>query len=246
MIDTAVILAGGVGTRLRPLTEVTPKPLLPVKGKPTIQHIIENLRTHTVKNIILSVGYKAEMIQNYFKNGSHLDVNITYSAETEPLGTGGAIKKAARHLKKPFFLIWGDGLMNLDYTDIARFYSTLPAARVLLMVLTERQDVENFGVVQLQGSQIIKIIEKPKREDAPTNIVDIGAYIIDPSCLTMLPEGKSSIELDCFGKLVPQRKAFAYVYKGAWFPTDTLEKYTLACENFTPENNDIHNRKNMP
>ena len=95
MIETAIILAGGLGTRLRPLTDKTPKPLLPIKEKPIISHIIENLKKFGVKNIILSIGYKAEDIQEHFKDGSHLGVNISYSIETEPLGTGGAIKPAA-------------------------------------------------------------------------------------------------------------------------------------------------------
>lgn len=232
MITTAVILAGGMGTRLRPLTDITPKPLLPVQGKPTIQHLIENLRNYGVTNIILSVSYKAALIQQHFGNGSSLGVTITYSLETEPLGTGGAVKKAAQGLIEPFFLTWGDGLLTIDFEEVYTHYRQNQSS--LLMVLTQREDVENFGVAVLDGNRITGFIDKPPREKALSNIIDIGVYIVNPVILTMLPEGSSSIEKDCFEKLVPQGKVISYIYHGQWFPTDTLEKYKLACEKFKP------------
>lgn len=232
MIETAVILAGGLGTRLRPLTETTPKPLLPVQGKPTLLHIIENLREHQIKNIILSVGYKVEMIEEYFGDGKKYGIKISYSKEIEPLGTGGAVKKAAAGITGPFVLVWGDGLMDIDYTKMKKQFIGEEAD--IIMGLTKRDDVENFGVVTLNGTIITSFVNKPKREEALTNLVDIGAYIIHPKCLVLLPDGKSSIEKDCFEKLAPQRKIVAFIHQGQWFPTDTLEKYRLACEKFVP------------
>src|SRR3989344_9397 len=232
MVNTAVILAGGFGTRLRPLTDTTPKPLLPVKGKPTLLHIIENIREHNIKNIILSVGYKAELIENYFGDGKRFGINISYSKESEPLGTGGAVQKAAAEIQGPFVLVWGDGLMDVHFSRMGQEFLT--AGTPLLMALTPREDVENFGVAKLEGEKIITFVEKPKKEDAPSNLVDIGAYIVNPSCLKMLPDGKSSIETDCFEKLAPQGKIAAFIHRGQWFPTDTPEKYALACEKFMP------------
>ena len=156
MIDTAIILAGGLGTRLRPLTDNTPKPLLPMKGKPIVQHTIELLKDHGVKNIILSIGYKAEKIQEYFGDGSKLGVNISYSIEEEPLGTGGAIKKAAQDCIKPFVLAWGDNLMDIDYSQLMQNHQNK-----ITMVLTPREDVEHFGVAKLENNKIISFIEKP-------------------------------------------------------------------------------------
>src|SRR3989344_2760171 len=99
MITTAIIVAGGLGTRLRPLTEKTPKPLLPIKGKPILEHTINHLKKHGVKRVVLSVGYKANKIKRYFKDGHKFGIKISYSLETEPIGTGGATKKAAAKLK---------------------------------------------------------------------------------------------------------------------------------------------------
>ncbi len=234
MIETAIILAGGLGTRLRPLTDETPKPLLPIKGKPIVQHTIEQLKKHGVKNIILSIGYKADKIKEYFGDGSKLGLNISYIVEDNPLGTGGAVKMAAQGITQPFILTWGDELKDIDYTDLHK--SFLREAPQVAMVLTEREDVENFGVAKLEGNKIISFVEKPKREDAPSNLINAGAFIIEPECLKVLPEGKSSLEKDCFENLAPLGEISAYHHKGQWYPTDTLEKYNHANDNFKPVN----------
>ncbi|MDO8510799.1 MAG: HAD-IIB family hydrolase [Nanoarchaeota archaeon] len=233
MIDTAIIVAGGLGTRLRPLTESTPKPLLPLRGKPIIEHLIRNLRKHGIANIIISIGYKAEQVKEYFGDGNSLGVSISYAIETEPLGTGGAVKLASKDLTKPFFLIWGDNLMDINFSRMEQEF--IMAGVPLMMTLTYREDVEHFGVAKLEGKKIITFIEKPKREEAPSNLINAGAFIIDPACLRLLPEGKSSIEKDCFEKLAPQGKIVAFIHQGQWFPTDTLEKYHHANSFFQPD-----------
>ncbi|MEK6899523.1 MAG: HAD-IIB family hydrolase [Nanoarchaeota archaeon] len=232
MVDIAVVLAGGLGTRLRPLTESMPKPLLPVHGKPIVEHTIRQLAKHGVKRIVLSIGYKADLLQDYFKDGRKLGVEISYSLETEPLGTGGAVKKAAAGIEEPFFLVWGDNLMDIDYSSLRNQFAEYKTP--IIMALTERQDVENFGVAKLEENKIISFVEKPKREEAPSKLINAGAFIVDPSCLDMLPEGRSSLEKDCFEKLAQQGKISAYIHPGQWFPTDTIEKYYHANANFKP------------
>jgi mannose-1-phosphate guanylyltransferase len=231
MIDTAIILAGGMGTRLRPLTNETPKPLLPISGKPIIQHTIELLKYYGIKNIILSLGYKSDLIKDYFKNGEELGINISYSIENEPLGTGGAVKKAAKNLKESFFLLWGDNLTDIDYSLMYTEY--LKNNNKILMTLTPREDVEHFGVAKLNQNVIMNFIEKPKRKHAPSNLINAGAFIIHPKYLETLPKGKSSMEKDCFERLAPLGEITAYIHNGQWHPTDTLEKYNLAETNFT-------------
>lgn len=235
VLDTAIIVAGGLGTRLRPLTDNTPKPLLPIRGKPIIEHVIRNLKKHGIKNIIVSIGYKSEQVQEYFGNGSSLGVSISYALETEPLGTGGAVKLASKNLTTPFFLVWGDNLMDVNFSRMEQEF--LSAGSPLIMALTPREDVEHFGVAKLEKNKIITFAEKPKREEAPSTLINAGAFIIDPSCLDLLPEGKSSIEKDCFEKLAPLGKIAAFIHQGQWFPTDTVEKYNHANAFFTP---DIH------
>ena len=233
MKDTkAIILAGGLGTRLRPLTDKTPKPLLPINGKPMMQYAIENLKKNGITDIILGISYHADKIKDYFKDGKDFGVNISYSIEEEPLGTGGAVKQAAEGMNEPFILVWGDNLTDISFRDMLESHEKTGAK--ITMALTPREDVEHFGVAKLEGERIITFVEKPKREEAPSNLINAGAFIIEPDALDILSEGKSSIERDCFEKLAEQGVVYAYIHKGQWFPTDTLEKYNLADENFIP------------
>ncbi|MBT3297578.1 nucleotidyltransferase family protein [archaeon] len=230
MIDTAIILAGGLGTRLRPLTEEIPKPLLPIKGKPMIEHSILHMKKHGVKNFVLSIGYKADKIQQYFGDGSKFGVNISYSIEEKPLGTGGAVKQAVTCLDKPFILAWGDNLMDINYAKL--FDTHKLNGTKITMALTPREDVEHFGVAKLEKNKIAFFVEKPKRRDAPSNLINAGAFVIEPEVLDYLPQGKSSIERDLFERMACFGQISAYKHEGQWFPTDTLEKYQHAEENF--------------
>lgn len=227
-----IILAGGLGTRLRPLTDTIPKPLLTVKGKPIIEHAILNFAKHGIKDIILSVGYQAEKIRDYFGNGEKLGVNISYAIETEPLGTGGAIKKAAQGLEGTFLAINGDNLADFDWTAMLKIHRDSGAKITLALFPVE--DVTQYGIARLQNSNILEFIEKPTREAAPTNLNNAGGYIIEHTVLNFLPNGKCSIEKDCFEKLAPSGVVFAHHHSGQWYPTDTLEKYKKADSDFFP------------
>jgi len=224
----AIILAGGIGERLRPLTLETPKPLLPIQRKPIVQRCIENLKNHNINEIILSIGYMGDKIKNYFGNGEKLSVNIQYNNEEIPLGTGGAVKEIIKNfnINEDFILVWADNLADYDITNLIKQHikNNCP----LTMTLTTREDVENFGVVKLEGDKIKGFVEKPKRENAPSTLINAGAFIVNPSILNILPEGKSNIERECFEKIVLDEKIAGFEHKGYWYPTDTLEKYNFA------------------
>ena len=227
----AIILAGGRRERLRPLTDKAPKPLLPIKGKPIVQWCVENLKRHGITEIILAIGYKADTITSYFKDGENLGVHLSYVVEKQPLGTGGAGKQAAHGIKEPFLLIWGDNLMNANITELIKMHQKHKP--LITMTLTHREDVEHFGVAKLEGDKIVGFVEKPARVKAPSNLINAGAFVIDPKALDILPTGKSSIEKQCFEKLAPEGKVIAYKHTGYWLPTDTLDKYRYAQEHFS-------------
>lgn len=233
-MTTAIILAGGLGTRLRPLTDKTPKPLLPIKGKPILEHAINNFKRHKITDIILSIGYKADRIKEYFKDGSQLGANISYCIEDEPLGTGGAIKQASEGINEAFLAINGDNLADFDWTQMMKEHKENNAK--ITLALYPVDDVTQYGIAKLDGKKIVEFIEKPSKEQAPSNLNNAGAYIIEPETLKILPEGESSLERDCFEKLAGQGVVYAYIHKGQWFPTDTLEKYELADKEFIPAN----------
>ncbi len=229
-IKTAIILAGGKGSRLRPLTNNMPKPLLPVKGKPIIEHVIDNLIRQGINHIILSVGYKADKIRKYFSNGSDFGVNIEYCIEHTPLGTGGAIKLASKGIDRPFIALNGDNLADFDYSKMYKAHKRNNAKITLALYPVE--DVTQFGIARLDGDKLVKFIEKPAKEEAPSNLNNAGAYIIEPGVLNMLPDGKCSIEEDCFEKLSCKGMIFAFRHKGQWFPTDNMKRYNAANDNF--------------
>ena len=233
-IKKAIIIAGGLGIRLRPLTNTTPKPLLPIQGKPILQHVIENLKNQDISNIIISIGYGADQIKEYFGDGSNFGVAISYCIEEEPLGTGGAIRRAVQGINELVFVVWGDNLMDVDYKKLYAVY--VRNKTPVTMVLTPRKDVENFGVAQLEGEKVVGFVEKPKREEAPSNLINAGAIILEPARVDILPEGKSSIEYDFYEKLAPLGEISAHIHQGQWFPTDTIEKYNKAKEEFKPLN----------
>ena len=232
LIMKAIILAGGLGTRLRPLTENTPKPLLLIKQKPIIEHAILNFKKHGIFDIILSVGYKADRIKEYFGDGSKWDMSIEYCIEDEPLGTGGALKKASVGIDDTFVAINGDNLADFDWTEAIRGHYANEA--LITLSLFPVEDVTQFGIARLEGRRIIDFIEKPKREESPSNLNNAGGYIIEPKALDILPAGVSSIERDCFEKLAGAGVVFAHIHTSQWYTTDTLEKYNHADKNFNP------------
>lgn len=228
----AIILAGGLGTRLRPLTEKIPKPLLPVKGRAILEHAILNFKKHGIKDIIISAGYLAPKIKDHLGDGFSLGVRIDYNVEESPLGTGGAMKQAARELSETFLAINGDNLADFDWTEILKTHRANSAKLTLSLYPVE--DVTQFGIARLEESKILEFIEKPSPERAPSNLNNAGGYVIEPGVLDMLPEGASSIEKDCFEKLASLGVVFAHIHDSQWYPTDTLEKYQKANEEFEP------------
>src|SRR3990167_5588043 len=144
----ALILAGGMGSRLGKLTKDKPKPMMRVNSKPILYHLINGLKIHGIKDIHISIGYKSDKIIDYFGSGYKFGVKITYHKEDKPLGTGGAIKNIASKWKEPFYLLWGDNLANINYIELMKEFTKQKTR--LLVTLTHREDVENYGVVKIK------------------------------------------------------------------------------------------------
>ena len=159
-------------------------------------------------------------------------VNISYCIEDEPLGTGGAIKLASKDINETFIAINGDNLSDADWTEIINHHKQNNAKITLGLFPVE--DVTQFGIARLEGNKLLEFIEKPTKEQAPSNLNNAGLYIIEPEALDILPQGKSSIERDCFEKLAKTGVVCAYKHNSQWFPTDTLEKYKKAEKEFNP------------
>lgn len=174
----AIILSAGEGSRMRPLTLTKPKTMLPVAGKPIIQYNIESLRDNGITDILLIVRYKEEMVRNYFGDGSDFGVNIFYKTQKDFLGTANAISYGEDFIDDSIIVLNGDIILDDEIIhEIIKKYNYLTPDT--LMLLTEVEDPSAFGVVEIENGNIKNIVEKPKREEAPSNLVNAGIYIFN-------------------------------------------------------------------
>jgi len=227
-VKKAVLMVGGEGTRLRPFTYEMPKALLPVKGKPMVMHIIDHLKSHGVTEIIMAIRYKGDQIKGYFGDGSKFGVNIKYIEEKTPLGTAGPLRLGKKYLKESFFLIWGDILSDIDLTDFMHFHKNNEGLATI--ALTTVPDVTKYGVALLKGSQIVGFVEKPKKEDAPSNLINSGMAILEPEVIDKyIPKnGEAMVEYDVYPKLAREEKLYGYPFQGTWLDTGNYEAYEKA------------------
>lgn len=235
----AVILAGGAGTRLRPLTLDTPKSMIDINGKPFLQYIIEELKKSGVINIVLCIGYLADKFKEYFSDGSKLGVNIDYSVEKEFLGTAGAIKLAKDELEDEYFVVNGDTYLHLDYMEAYKEFKK--AKKLGLMVVYDNSEkvadcniaVDEQGMVaaygkkeQLKkGDQLIELKAEPGKE---YKYVDAGVYVFKKEILSLIDGGKFvSLEGDIYPELIRRRELKAYVTGQRYYDLGTPERLQL-------------------
>jgi len=222
----AVILAGGKGTRMKPMTNFLPKPMLRIHDKPILEHNIELLKRHGIKDIIISVGYKGGKIKEYFGDGSQLGVNISYVEEKTPLGTGGPLNFLKGKIKDTFLLMNGDELKEIDLEDMFMFHRKNKGMATI--ALTTVEDPSKYGVAVMNGNKIVTFIEKPNKQYIPSQLINAGLYILEPEVLKIVPEGFSMIENDVFPKLAANEKLLGYVFSGQWFDTGTPQRFSEA------------------
>jgi len=234
-IEDALVLAGGRGERLRPLTDNVPKPLVEVCGKPLIQWQIEMLRANGVRNVILSVGYMADKIREFVGSGERFGMKASYVVEDEPLGTAGPLWLLAIQNSLPrrsFVMCNGDELKDIN---IARMFEAHKKNNALATIaLTEIDDPRDWGVVRLVDERVTEFVEKPATaEQAPSRLINSGFYILEPGVAEMVPPQKTSMEREIFPQIAEQNRLYGFPFRGQWFPTDTHERIKLAEDGWT-------------
>lgn len=227
-VKKAFILAGGKGTRLRPITYEIPKPMVPIQGRPLLEHTIDLLKKYDIRDIIISIGFLGNKIQEHFGNGSKFGVRIKYVTENEPTGTAGPLRIAQPLLEgEHFVMINGDNLFNIDMHELIRTH--FENNTVATITLTSVSDPTKFGVAKLQGNKILSFIEKPKLVDAPSNLINAGVYLFSPEIFNYIPDKNySMIETEVFPKLLQNQQFYGYVMGGQWLPAGTPEEYEQA------------------
>jgi mannose-1-phosphate guanylyltransferase len=224
----ALILAGGFGTRLRPISCTRPKSLFPVINKPLLQWTFERLAKSNVSEAILAVNYQTEAAIKQHRLPKY-GIHTQYSRDPlgKPLGTGGPIKKAEEHIgrKDSFLVLNGDIFADVNYADLLKLHEQKGA--IATLALHRVDDPSRYGVVQLaEDNRIMKFVEKPPRESAPSNLISAGTYVLSPAIFDSLPKGRAvSIEREIFPRLARENKLFGFIFDGLWIDIGKPEDY---------------------
>lgn len=231
----AVVLVGGEGTRLRPLTYYTVKAMVPVLNRPFLEYLLQHLCTHNIDKIILAMGYKPDAIKSYFSDTHQFHHRLVYSVESLPLGTAGAVKHAEQYLDDTFFVFNGDIFTDIDLTEMLQFHKDKKAKVTIAVIPVD--DPTRFGVVETDEQLRIRcFIEKPSHNMVTCNTINAGVYIIEREVLKHIPSGRRTMfEHDVFPALLAAGEPlFAYPTDAYWIDIGTLEKYyQLNCDLLT-------------
>jgi mannose-1-phosphate guanylyltransferase len=224
------MLVGGFGTRLRPLTLTTPKPMLPLVNTPFLEIELLHLKEYGVDEVILSTGYLPAVFDEYFGDGSRLGMKLIHVTEDEPLGTCGAIKNVAEHLgTDPVIVCNGDILTDLDINALVTYHREKGAA--VTITLTPVEDPTAYGLVPLdEDGRIKEFLEKPSWDQVVTNLINAGTYVLDPRVLEQVPPGENySFERQLFPDLLEQGEPlYGFPSECYWLDLGTPEKYLSA------------------
>jgi mannose-1-phosphate guanylyltransferase len=223
----AVILVGGQGTRLRPLTARTRKDMLPLVDRPLLAYTFEHLARHGVEQARLACGYLPDQLQRHF--GERYDgLSLDYSVEDEPLDSGGGIAFAARGLQTSFFALNGDSLREADLGEMVTFHRSTGAKATIL--LTPVADPSRYGLVRTApDGRVQTFLEKPRPEEIDTDLINAGLYVLEPEVLDLVPEGRAvSIEREVFPALAAEGSVYGVALPGYWLDVGTPESYLQA------------------
>lgn len=228
----AVVMAGGSGSRLRPLTIQRPKPMIPLVNKPVINHILDLLKRHGITEVIITVQYQADIIQDYFGDGTGFGIKIHYSAEETPLGTAGSVKNAQEFLDEPFIVISGDAVTNFDLTKLIEYHKNVNPLATL--AITNIANPVDYGVININNEgHITRFQEKPSRGLVMSDYVNTGIYVLDPQILSFIePNTPVDFGHNLFPMLHEQGHVLhGYVAKGYWCDVGNIAEYMRATAN---------------
>ena len=222
-------MAGGEGTRLRPLTSNAPKPMLPVANRPMMEHVVNLLKRHGFDEIVVTVAFMANAIKNYFGDGSEFGVTITYANEPTPLGTAGSVRNAADQLDERFLVISGDVITDIDLTKLVQFHDEREAVATIGLIRVPNP--LEFGIVITRDDGTIdRFLEKPTWGQVFSDTINTGIYVLEPSIFDVIPPERA---VDFSGEVFPRlladgRPLYGAVAEGYWEDVGTLEAYLRA------------------
>jgi NDP-sugar pyrophosphorylase family protein len=218
------ILAGGLGTRLWPVTQAVPKPMVPVAGAPYLEHQLRRLAEQSILDVVLLTGYLGEQIEEYFGDGSRLGLRLRYSREPFPLGTGGALREARALLEDVFLVIYGDSYLPIDYTAVYRQMEQSSAQGLLVVYDNSDEDTSVINNVEVDDeSGVVTRYEKDSKD--VLRYVEAGVLAFRKSALDLIPaDGAVSLEKEIFPQLIARRALIAHVTRQRFYDIGTPER----------------------
>ncbi len=220
----AVILAGGLGTRLGPLTARTPKPMVPVAGVPYLEHQLRLLRRQSIDEVVLLTGYLGQIVEDHFGDGGRLGLSIRYSRETTPLGTGGALRLAAKLLYEQFLVIYGDSYLPIDYRDVAHALDISSAVGLVVAYDNGLSDTSVRNNISVDADGSVLRYDKDAVNDPTLAFVEAGVLAFRRSVIRLIPEGVVSLEQQVFPQLIAARQLRAYQTSQRFYDIGTPER----------------------
>jgi mannose-1-phosphate guanylyltransferase / phosphomannomutase len=236
----AVVMAGGEGSRLRPLTVTRPKPMVPIVGRPVMEHILNLLKAHGITDVVVTVQYMASAIEDYFGDGSQLGMRISYSREETPLGTAGSVKNAEAMLDEPFLVISGDALTDFNLTEIIKFHNEHKALATL--TLAHVANPLEYGVIITDDrGHITQFLEKPSWGEVFSDTINTGIYVLDPVIFSYFEKDKPyDFSQELFPYMLKKGDPiYGYVAEGYWCDVGNLAEYMKANADVLQGNVDI-------
>jgi len=228
-VTQAIILAGGKGVKMRPLTYEVPKPLIPVAGRPVIEYTIEMLRSAGIREIIIAIGHLGEKIRDSLGNGKKFGVKLTYSEETGDLGSAGALRQARSFLdQKPFVVVNGDILTTFRISELTIFHQE--DKYICSMALSTKPNTQGYGVAMLRGERIVDFLKQDKKQT--TQVVNAGMYVMNYAFFEYIPKSGSASLEDCFVKLAHAGKLAGFSFEHPWFEVSTPVNYERAIKSW--------------
>ena len=219
-----VILAGGLGTRLWPLTKQVPKPMVPVAGVPYLEHQLRLLAKQRLRDVVLLTAYLGEQIEEYFGDGRGLGLAIRYSREPEPLGTGGALRLAGPLLEDPFLVVYGDSYLPIDYAAVCRPFSSSDALGALVLYHDPNCETDVPGNVALSEDGLVTRYDKVAVNDPELKYIEAGVLALRRAVIDLIPSGKVSLEQEIFPALIRQRALLGIPTRQRFYDMGTPER----------------------
>jgi len=241
MTVKAVVMAGGKGTRLRPITYSIPKPVVPIAGKPCMLYLLDSYYSAGIKDVIVTTGYKFSSLITSIIENRHNDQAILFSVEKEPAGTAGSVKMVSNFIDDTFIVGSGDILSDFNISEILDFHRKNKA--MITIVLTEVDDPRQFGIVEMENNRIVRFLEKPEKDQTFSRIASTGIYVLEPEVLNYIKTIPYDFANDLFPELMKNNiDIYGYMGKGVWLdtgrPNDLITANQIMVEKYGKSNDE--------